>query len=365
MPGSARVSRHRTPEAMLPFGYADDVPIEHDPLEPHPELPTPEELVMRLTQSERQTRVGALIRLSQNKFDQAIDQHASNKDIVGICNLVSGGNDSYTVANIFRDIATHQVHANTGTGIEKTREFVRATAKEWGVPLIEHSPPEGYGYFDLVRGSVWAHSRKDGEWVRAYPGGFPGPAMHRTMYQRLKERALMRVPHDLGISGSTTQRVVFIAGRRRPESKTRSSIPYSQPAGSILWVSPLAVWHRADLRAYRLMFPDVPQNPVAQTLGMSGECGCLSYATAGEPQRWRAAYPDDRFIQQIDAVEAEIEDRADIPQHRKKWGWGGDYDDPDVVEQMGRTSLCSVNCGPDPLFDSMDPLFELPEVGDA
>lgn len=33
--------------------------------------------------------------------------------------------------------------------------------------------------------------------------------------------------------------------------------------------------------------------------------------------------------------------------------------DPDEVVEFARTAMCSVNCGPDPLFDSMDPLYEL------
>jgi hypothetical protein len=111
MPGSARESRHRPAAPTLEFGYRDDVPFEHDPLDPHPEYPTPLELVMRLTRSERETRVRALIKLSHNKFDQAIDAHAAGKEIAGFCSLVSGGNDSYTVANLFRGVATHQVHA--------------------------------------------------------------------------------------------------------------------------------------------------------------------------------------------------------------------------------------------------------------
>lgn len=134
------MSRRPPAPPTLRFGYRDDVPFEHHPLDPHPEYPTPLELVLGLTRSERETRVRALVRLSHNKFDQAIDEHASGKEVVGFCSLVSGGNDSYTVANIFRGIATHQVHANTNTGIEATHEFVRATAAEWGVPLIERCP---------------------------------------------------------------------------------------------------------------------------------------------------------------------------------------------------------------------------------
>lgn len=362
MAGFSRSSRYRSAAPTLALGFDNDVPIDHDPLDPHPEHPTPLELVLRLTRPEREARVRALIALSRNKFEQAVAGHTAGKEIAGICSLVSGGNDSYTVAHLFRDVTTHQVHANTGTGIEATREFVRTTAAMWGVPLIEHSPEPGKGYFDLVRGQVMARSRTTGELVQAWPGGFPGPAAHAVMYQRLKERGLSKVPHEFGISGSRTRRVVFIAGRRRPESKVRSTIPYSDTRGTVVWVSPLAVWHKADLRAYRLVFPDVPLNPVAQVLGMSGECGCLSNATAGEPDRWRAAYPHDPFIRQVEQVEAEIADRPDIPEHRKKWGWAGAVDDPDTVEEMARTSLCSVNCGIDPLFDSMDPLFDLDDV---
>lgn len=378
MSGSARQSRRRPAAPTLDLGFEDDAPFEHDPLDPHPEHPTPLDLVMRLTLSERETRVRALIRLSQNKFDQAIDQHVKGREIVGFCSLVSGGNDSYTAANIFRDVATHHAHANTETGIEATREFVRATAAAWGKPLLEHSPQPGKGYFDFVRGNVWARHRVTGLLVKTWPGGFPGPAMHKIMYQRLKERALDNVPRDLGISGSAHHRVVFIAGRRRPESKVRWTIPYADRRGTILWVSPLAVWHKADLRAYRQLVPGVPVNPVAQTLGMSGECGCLSYAKEGEPERWRAEFPNDPFIQKVNEVEAEIADRTDIPYELKRWGWASYYDDPDAVikrlklasaaveleADMSRT-LCSTNCGPDPLFDAMDPLFDLEQFSEG
>ncbi|HEX5347901.1 MAG TPA: phosphoadenosine phosphosulfate reductase family protein [Pseudonocardiaceae bacterium] len=296
--------------------------------------------------------------MAWNRYDEAVDVLCRGKRLVAVCQLVSGGNDSYTVAHIFRDVATHQVHANTGTGIEATREFVRATAAEWGLPLMEVHPKPGEGYWDLVRGTVMARSRKTGELVQCWPGGFPGPAAHSIMYQRLKERGLEQVPHLLGISGSRTDRALCIAGRRRSESKRRATVPHYQPHGTIPWASPIAVWHKADLLAYRLRHPGVPQNPVARRLGLSAECGCLANATAGEPERWRTEYPDDPFILAVNAMEAELAPRTDIPEHRKRWGWGGTYDDPDKVEPLNET-LCSVNCGLDPLFDLMDPLFNL------
>lgn len=353
-------TRRRAADPSLPLGFVDDVPYEHDPLHPHPEEPTPFEQVVRLTLSQREKRVEALVEMAHARFAEALETHGQGKTIEAVTALVSGGNDSYTVATLFRDELDALVHANTGTGVEATREHVRATAVNWGLPLIEKRPPEGQGYFDLVLGRVYARNRETGEQVRAWPGGFPGPAAHYLMQQRLKERCNEQVPHHLGISGSRTKRVVFIAGRRRSESRRRAAVPHHEAEGTVIWSSPIAVWHKADLRAYRLMHGGVPVNPVAERLGMSGECGCLANAVEGEVQRWREAYPDEPFIQRVAEVEAILQGPGyeHIPEHRKHWGWGATYDEPDPVPAMASTSMCGPNCGPD-LSDLMDPLFDM------
>jgi 3'-phosphoadenosine 5'-phosphosulfate sulfotransferase (PAPS reductase)/FAD synthetase len=355
-------SRWREPAATLPFGDLMDIPIDPDPLHPHPEHPTPPDLVLRLTRRQRLDRVRVLVDLAYRRYEEAIAVHCAGKAVAGVIPLVSGGNDSYTVAHLFRGYSTHWMHANTGTGIEATRQHVRATAARRGTPLIELSPPAGQGYWDIVRGDLRGRSRQTGEVVQAWAGGFPGPAAHNLMYQRLKERAIARIPHVLGISGARDQRAIVIAGRRRFESHIRATIPHHEAKGTLVWLSPIAVWHKADLRAYRLLHADdddggVPLNPVAQVLGMSGECGCLSKAVAGEVERWRAAYPTDPFLLQVTAMEAELAPRTDIPEHRKKWGWGADFEEPDrVTEPVG---LCGPHCGPDPIWDAMDSLFDL------
>lgn len=328
-----------------------------DPLHPDPEVPTPVDLVMRLNRRDREKRVEALIEMSRQRHDETLATLGSGKNIVAVCGLVSGGNDSYTVNHLFRDQLTHLVHANTGTGIEATREHVRATAAAWGLPLIEGKPPESGTYRKMVLGELMARSRKTGEIVQAWPGGFPGPAAHHICYTRLKERALERVPHDLGVSGSRTDRVVFVAGRRRSESRRRSTVPHGEARGTVIWDSPITIWHKADLRAYRLMHDDVPVNPVAEKLGMSGECGCAANASPGERERWFAEFPDDPWLQEVLALEAEIRDRTDIAEHRKTWGWGAYYDDGEARSDGGL--LCKADCGPDPLLDLMDPLFKL------
>src|SRR5262245_60108458 len=63
------------------------------------------------------------------------------------------------------------VHINTGIGIEQTREFVRATCAKHGWPLLEYHSPVSYEEIVL-------------RW------GFPGPAGHTLVYNRLKERCL-------------------------------------------------------------------------------------------------------------------------------------------------------------------------------
>lgn len=337
-------SRYREPAATLPLGFADDVPIDHDPLDPHPDHPTPLDLMVRLTRSERETRNKRLVEMAWNRYDQATDLlRRDGKTVAATCLLTSGGNDSMTVAHLFRSVATHVVHANTGTGIEATRVFVREQAAAWALPLLEVHPKPGEGYFDLVRGTIRAKSKTTGEMAQSWPGGFPGPAAHAVCYQRLKERGLATVPHLLGILGSRTERALQIAGRRRSESFIRRDVPHFEidGKGTLPWSSPIAVWHKADLRTYRLMQADtddpVPVNPVAQMLGMSGECGCLANGTPAEAAMWREKFPDDPFILAVNELEAEIADRDDIPEHRKKWGNGG---------VSGESSELGAMCGP-------------------
>jgi 3'-phosphoadenosine 5'-phosphosulfate sulfotransferase (PAPS reductase)/FAD synthetase len=328
-------------------GYA----ISRDPLDPDWEVPTPIDLVMRLTRKQREQRVERLVEMSQQRFREALEVEGAGKRIAATCLLVSGGNDSYTVAHLFREHADYMVHANTGTGIEATREHVRATAAAWGLPLLEVHPKVGQGYREMVLGEFRSVAG-DVQWT-----GFPGPAGHAMMYRMLKERGLRQVPKLLGISGSATDRVVFVAGRRRAESERRSNVPHHDTRGTMLWASPITVWHKADLRAYRLMVGDVPVNPVAEVLGMSGECGCLANAKEGERERWMATYPDEPFLHRVLEWEEELaRTRPDLEPYAARWGMG--WLDREAKRSTGGT-LCGPECGRDPLLDMMDPLFKM------
>jgi 3'-phosphoadenosine 5'-phosphosulfate sulfotransferase (PAPS reductase)/FAD synthetase len=140
-----------------------------------------------------------LISEANQILDDALVDHvtAAGRSVAAICILFSGGNDSTVLAHMFKARADYAVHANTGIGVEQTREFVRATCTSWGLPLLEEHPPPGSTYRELVLDQ-----------------GFPGPGMHWKMYQRLKERALRQVQRYV-VTNSRKQRVIFLAGRRR------------------------------------------------------------------------------------------------------------------------------------------------------
>lgn len=256
-----------------------------------------------------------LVGEARDLLDLAIEKHVTNdgRMVAAVVILFSGGNDSTVLAHLFREQAHCAAHANTTIGIEATREFVRNTCEEWGLPLLERSAsfPERNSYRALVLDQ-----------------GFPGPGHHFKMFQRLKERVIEQVQHEL-VNNPYRERVVFLAGRRRDESARRASIPEMERRGSRVYVSPLIHWTALDLNTYRLMCAagtlpggPVPVNEVTGLIHMSGECLCGSFASAGEREELRLWFPD--VVAEIEALEDEIASRDDIPEYRRHWGWGAD-----------------------------------------
>lgn len=273
-------------------------------------------------------RLAALITGSHAVLDEAIaNTEADNRRVAGIVILFSGGNDSTTVAHLFKGRATHAAHANTGIGIEQTRQFVRDTCADWGLPLLEKHPLPGEGYRDLVLGKCVARTGPN-KGKPIWGKGFPGPASHWLMYQRLKERALEQVRSEL-VSNPWRERVLFIAGRRADESGRRKHLAQVSPIerkGSTVWVSPLVSWSKLDLNAYRREFPDVPRNEVSDILHMSGECLCGAFAHSGELEEIAEWYP--QVAKEIHELEHEALATGTIPPDRCKWGWGADKEKP-------------------------------------
>jgi 3'-phosphoadenosine 5'-phosphosulfate sulfotransferase (PAPS reductase)/FAD synthetase len=271
-----------------------------DPLNPDTETVTPAEIVAKLSSGQRRRRVINLEDQARRIYTDALTTHLGGRKLVASCVLFSGGNDSTTLAHMFRDTATHAIHANTTIGIEQTRQFVRDTCASWGLPLIEKRAPVSYRDLVLER-------------------GFPGPAMHWKMYSRLKERALDLARHDLGVANSRTKAAVFIAGRRRAESERRQDVPLYESDGSVIWVSPLAMWTKLDLNTYREMHPDVPRNEVSDLLHMSGECLCGAFAKPSELDAIGEWFPEVRA--EIEELQRDVSAAGHAPPFCR-WGHG-------------------------------------------
>ena len=254
--------------------------------------------VFDMTSEEREKRVLHLIADANRIIDAALETHLGTHQLMATCILFSGGNDSTVLAHLFRTRATHAIHCNTTIGIEQTRQFVRDTCKEWGLPLMEEMAPTTYRELVIDQ-------------------GFPGPGHHYKMYQRLKERGLMQARRKL-VSNPRKERVLYLAGRRKAESKRREGIPEHERRGSIIWASPLANWEKLDLNTYRRMFPDVPNNEVSDLLHMSGECLCGAFARPNELEEIRFWFPN--VAAEIDALEKEVEEAGHAPE-RCKWGY--------------------------------------------
>jgi len=252
--------------------------------------------------------------------DMAIHRFVTmeGKRLVGRVVLFSGGNDSTILAHLMREQATHFAHCNTGIGIEATRQFVRDLSAEWSIPLIEKHPGPGNTFRELVLDQ-----------------GFPGPAHHWKMYQRLKERGLRQVRAEL-VKRGRSERVLFLAGRRRAESARRTArgIPEMERDGAVVWVSPIVHWTTADMQEYRQRF-DVPRNEVSDMLHMSGECLCGAFAGRGELDEIGFFFPDVK--EEIEALEAEVAALGIHEPKRCRWGWGAGI--ADGTEESG--PLCS------------------------
>lgn len=283
----------------------------------NPDAPTTAAELEQMTHADLVARNADLVALAHTIVDDALAVHLDGRELVATVLLFSGGNDSTVLGHLMRERVTVAAHANTGIGIEQTREFVRDTCKAWGLPLMERHAPTSYRDLVIER-------------------GFPGPAMHFKYYQRLKERQLKQVRREL-VTNPRKQRVMFLAGRRRAESNRRAMIPLYERRGSVIWASPLAMWTALDMAIYQEL-NDVPTNPVSQLLHMSGECLCGAFAHPGELDEIGYWFPETKA--EIEALEAEVR-AAGHPEPLCKWGHGQGRPTEDVGALCSSCTLWS------------------------
>lgn len=202
---------------------------------------------------------------------EAIEVH----NPVAIYLALSGGNDSRVTTHVSLPVLAGDprfkgaVLVDTGVAIPEAHEAVREYAAAVGVPLTIQRTP--YQYEDFV-----------------LKHGFPGPAQHHRMYQRLKERALRLVTAKAKDGESRLARVMFVSGVRKYESKRRVMLtePVQRDGGRV-WVNPLFWWTTPERNAYQLA-EGIPRNPISDILcGSSGDCLCGSMADPrGDEEMW-------------------------------------------------------------------------------
>lgn len=226
----------------------------------------------------------ALVKQAHAIIDAAIEAEKPSQ----VFAMFSGGHDSLTATAITAEHPrfTAAVHVNTGIGIEATREFVRDTCRRRGWPLIEVGPPE------TLR-DVYENTQTYEDIVLDM--GFPGPAQHPMMYNRLKERAIRAFVREH--KRDDKDRLLFSTGIRLGESVRRFR-NYSEPQaagftrdGSRVWASPIQSFTKPECMDVIEHF-GLERNAVVDLLHMSGECLCGAFAKPGEIHELEQWFPE-------------------------------------------------------------------------
>ncbi len=134
------------------------------------------------------------------------------------------------------------------------------------------------------------------------------------MYTRLKERALRLCMREA--KTRRTQQILFVSGVRSQESRRRMGYvePILKEKGvARVWVAAIHDWSKSDCLEY-LERKNVPRNPVAEVLHMSGECLCGAMASPDELKEINFWFPE------VGAEIAELEKEARARGHN--WSWG-------------------------------------------
>lgn len=218
---------------------------------------------------------------------------------VAVYAAFSGGDTSLATAHwMMNNVPGCRVfHANTGIGLEATREFVRETCDKYHWPLDEVRAKEDCG--QDYREMVMKH-------------GFPGPAMHHRMYARLKERPVRLLVKRA--KKARREKVLIATGIYKEESIIRMGYGDRNInfVGSQMWVNPFYWWPKGRFMEY-LSHHGIRRSPVSELLGMSGECLCGAHAHPGEKALIRIIEPETAAY--LDQLE------RDVRASGHDWGW--------------------------------------------
>ncbi len=263
---------------------------------------------------------------SMKLLDDAIREH----NPVAVLGLFSGGHDSVTAVHVAASHPsfTAAVHINTGTGVEEddfsTIGFVRDTAKRHAWPLREYRAKEDAGV--------------DYEQIVAQYG-FPGPAAHKFMYIRLKERALRLAVRAAKSGYKRNRRVILVSGARQEESVRRmgTAAPITRE-GAWVWVNVIWDWSGTDCARY-MVENGIRRSPVVDRIHKSGECLCGAYAKPGEFEDLKMWCP--KTAARLEAMRGSSS--------RPCWGWGASD------RKQWEKAIKSMNLARMPMCDGCSP----------
>lgn len=265
------------------------------------------------------------------KIDKAlaIGDHAIRKyDPSHVFACFSGGHDSLVASHVASRHPRFSgcFHANTGIGIEQSREFVRRTCAESGWRLVEYAPSDldgGYTYDELV-----------------LEMGFPrGPQSHNRCLFYLKQRAMNRLVREH--KENYHDRIGLVTGIRRQESNRRMNADMSQPCtrdGAKVWINPIIDWSGTDCTRY-IERVGLDRNPVVDNLHRSGECLCGALANPKEIRLIEALYPE--AAERIHDLERRCEEKGLVDcRWARSEAPGQTWDDLKVEEMEMSDQLC-------------------------
>lgn len=225
---------------------------------------------------------------------------------VALFGMFSGGHDSLTAGYIASRASQFQAqcHINTGIGVEETRRFVRETCSIRGWPLLEYKAAEN------VRADGTLDPQIYDDLVMEH--GFPGPAHHWKMYQRLKERQIERLIRDHKRRYSR-EVVLLVSGRRSQESARRAiTVTPQERKGGRAWVNPIHDFSKRDCHVI-MEYAGLARNPVVDLIHKSGECLCGAFAKPGELAELSLWFPE---------TAARIRRLEEAVRLHHPWGWG-------------------------------------------
>jgi 3'-phosphoadenosine 5'-phosphosulfate sulfotransferase (PAPS reductase)/FAD synthetase len=223
--------------------------------------------------------------------------------------LFSGGDDSLA--------ATHKVmtrdgtpvdrvlYLDTNTGVPENLEYVRDVCERYGWPLIVASAPISLYEFATGKGPGDRTSM-----------GFPGPGAHSWAFRYFKERQIQHVAQQ-------HEDPRFYTRIRSHESERRMRTVDGEREsrdGRWTYVNPIHDWRDHEVTEYRECH-GLPRNPVAESIGRSGDCYCGAFASRTEELvELEAEYPG--HAAWLKECERRVQEVVGADSEMSFWGFG-------------------------------------------